>query len=37
MPVPIPAVIPNTISKGMNWIALFDHVWVIKGKGGSDC
>jgi hypothetical protein len=29
--VPIPAIITNLINKGMNWIALFDHVWAIKG------
>jgi hypothetical protein len=33
MPVPIPAVIPNLISKDMNWIALFVCVWAVKGTG----
>jgi hypothetical protein len=33
MPIPIPAIIPNPISKVMNWIALFVSVWAIKGTG----
>jgi hypothetical protein len=33
MPVPIPDVIPNLINKGLSWIALFDHMWAIKGVG----
>jgi hypothetical protein len=33
MPVPIPAVIPMAISRGMTWIALFDHVCASRGIG----
>jgi hypothetical protein len=33
MPVPIPPVIPTTISKGMNWIALFVYVRTVKSTG----
>jgi hypothetical protein len=33
MLVPITAIIPNPINKGMNWIALFDHEWASEGTG----
>jgi hypothetical protein len=33
MPVPIPAITPNSISKGINWIAVFVHVSAVKGIG----
>jgi hypothetical protein len=33
MPVPISAMIPIAISKGMTWIGLFDQVYASRGKG----
>ena len=31
IPIPIPAVIPRPTSRGINWIALFDHVCAARG------
>lgn len=34
IPVPIPAVIPKPISRGLNWMALFDCVDAARGMIG---
>ena len=31
IPKPIPAVIPRPTSRGINWMALFDHVYAARG------
>ena len=31
VPIPIPAIIPRPNSRGINWMALFDHVCAARG------